>query len=36
MEGEQGSRDENACNDDIIIVISPLIEYPNMSYRCDA
>ena len=36
MEGEQGSRDENACNDDIVIVISPLIESPNMSYRCDA
>ena len=36
MEGEQGSRDENAGNDDIVIVISPLIESPNIGYRCDA
>ena len=36
IKGEQGLREENACENDIVFVISPLIESPNMSYLCDA
>ena len=36
IKGEKGLREENACKDDIVFVISPLIESPNMSYLCGA